>query len=317
MLKLKKNKNKEEKIPQKKSSLWKAGVPKGARRSAVVAGSNVVLASVPLALVHVGLVYGKITLPEIAGNDTNMAMWSLGSVALPALLSFIVGLCAALLVLPLKGVKYALWLFGQHQWKILLSYMLTLVVLSALVIACVYISRDLSAVRPDNPGMDFIVLAGYAAYLFPLWMGFREGYRGYRLWGAQTMQDRWEEENRRREIKLRGQAYDKLSEQVKIMSGLNRDVPRGAWGFCLLLQPVWITMGIVLGALTGAPWFAAVWFIFLPAILIAVWAYVVKIHDMKLPNKGKWERLSVRRDEDTIDEWEPSKIGAGAWSKIA
>ena len=104
MLKLKKNKNKEEE-PQKKPSLWKAGVPKGARRSAVVAGSNVVLASVPLALVHVGLVYGKITLPEVAGSGTNMAMWSLGSVALPALLSFIVGLCAALLVLPRKGVK--------------------------------------------------------------------------------------------------------------------------------------------------------------------------------------------------------------------
>lgn len=251
-------------------------------------------------------------IPDDVWDTTDVALWFTSSMMLPHLLLFISVSFLTIWILSLQNMKYCLWIVRQAVGGMIMSYLI-IETISMTLLGLTFYTKPINFFATNsNTGtsqvQETMWMLSLSFVVIVAWFGYKTGWKSYRILGAQTMQQRYEEDMRIMEIKTSGRLWDRVTKfWLKKLLGFDGNKPRGfainiffglfiVFAFYAIYQSFDLEFSVPV-----ALWFA-------PSVPVFFSAAVAKYRDGKY-NLKRPSYLNKARDKDTVDEYDPSSKG--------
>ena len=253
-------------------------------------------------------------LPKDVFND--LFQWTITSLFIPHVVIYFISLISSLLILPLKGIKYAFWIMKQSIIPIIVSFFAVEAVIF-LIMGILLSSASEQNIRVrEDIGMsvlanDFWYLSLFSVSLV-LWNGYKVGWKAYRSFGAKTMQQRFHEYQDKILVKNSGQIWEKYVETFsQKISGKDGEKPRGGFLYVLFISHLCIFSSFMIGLyVKNTDTYLPLSIIFSSLVLFTQMA-ITKARDT---TKKKVEpKLIPVRDQNSVDKYNPELSSVSRW----
>lgn len=309
----KKNKDstKEKSIDGRKSSIGKKGSANGKTPFARW-GISIVVATAISLIASIGS-YNNLFIhyPESFVDLQDILLWIVSSMAVPYIISFLLTSFLSLYIITQSSASYCLWVMKQGAGTLLMWMTVSI------VFSFVFIGAIFDVLKPDDffvtsrtlDDMTYNVwLASLEAAMIVPWISYRTTWKIYRVVGARTMQQRYEDDIANMEIDNTGKWWDRfVTRSVKSITGIDGHKPRG---FIITILPLFILsiFSAVLGHDFGITAFIPITIIGFPVSAIALNAAISKYRDGK-HNRKRPPFLIPVRGPSTVDKYNPASKG--------
>lgn len=245
-------------------------------------------------------------------NTTNVFTWFMTAMFIPNALLFFSVACFSFWILPQSSVKYSLWLVKESFSALFVTFLAVETIIILLLGLSFYTNPVSFFIVNSATGLSPVQGNMWAASLtstvFVAWFAYRVSWVSYRQIGAQTMQQRYEEDLRQLEVKNSGRVWDRfVSLRLRRIIGVDGRKPRMftlsmlmGIPFMIMFYALYMTFEIEF-MIPLAIWYA-------PAMSVLFLASVAKYRDGRYASKHA-PYLNPVRDWNTVDEYDPSSRG--------
>lgn len=257
------------------------------------------------------LLYGMVRLSVVYTSPDmmteNLLRWMLTSVLLPHLVAFLLALCVTTGILSLKGMKYSWWVIWQYLPNSVM-YFLFIETVYALVAAISYSQATVSFYKFNEIiGMTYLENFLWAFSMFYVgvcvWSGYKCAWRGYRVFGAQTMQHRYEGYKDRLELKANGVFFERfIQAPYRFIFAKDGTIPPFGFVFKLIVAPFAVLVAMVAGMSMGDEDVYLALTVLTCVIAVSLCCAVTKVRDV---SGKRVPYLIPVRDQQTVDTYHP------------
>lgn len=243
-------------------------------------------------------------------DSSDVLTWIFTSMTIPYVVLYIVVFVSSFLILSQSSFRYVWWVIKQAA-SATLSYAVITIVLSAMLLGVAFAVSQPSVTAASNTNefaANQMWVAGHMAAAVVAWGGYRSAWKIYRVIGAQTMQQRYEADVEKMEIKTSGRFWDKWVIRP-LRWFFAKDGSRPRFGFFYGAITIILTI-VATSSVTvlGMNFLMPIALLSIPAIIVLLWAAISKYQDGRY-NQLKPPVLDKVRDKNTEDTYNPESKG--------
>lgn len=248
--------------------------------------------------------------PTSALDTTYLYKWIFLSIFCVHFVLFFLGYLSSIYILPQSNLRYNLWIFKETAAGSIKYFL----VLESLIVILIGIfmnsSPDSTFLRTLDNGYTPMQLWAFnlsvLSMVIPPWLGYASAWKGYRLFGAMTMQDRYNMDAKKLDRKISGQFYERrIDPVIDFLLGRKRMRPKGSILWFLVVAPLTLSISWGVGVYNDSLYLTGFLPISFIPISLLIFISLAKYRDGKF-RIDEEPVLEPIRGPDTDDSYNPN-----------